>query len=315
MSLSRFPVWQVITAVVLLAFAAIAGWYYYRISNRIVWTMIHVSGNRYSGDAHLLEFPNGHVVLVDTGFDRFTRSHLIPYLDNRGVRRIDQLIITHAHRNHYGGIHSLMQHLDGIGEIYFNMPPKVPCDKETWSTGCNYRHVLHTRALIEDSGIPIQTLATDDLLYHNQDHDITLETVYVHDGESEPVGLTSINDTSAVLRLVYGETTALFTGDINRKVGKHLLDSNFFLKSDIVTAPHHGVDGAASNRFLRGVDPKVMLVSNSERHWRGKRGDRMRQFANDNGIHTYVTGTHGNVVVILKRDDYYIRTQREPPDN
>ena len=39
----------------------------------------------------------------------------------------------------------------------------------------------------------------------------------------------------------------------------------------------------------------------------------MRQFADDNGIPTYVTGTHGNVVVILTHDDYSIRTQLKSP--
>lgn len=302
-----------ITAVVVLAFAATAGWYYYRISHRIVWTMVHVSGNRYSGDAHLLEFPNGHVVLIDTGFERFTQSHLLPYLGKRDIDHIDQLVITHAHRNHYEGIKTLIQNLGHIGEIYFNLPPKKPCDHEHWPSGCDYRHVLRTRALVEESGIPLRNLATDHLIYHNQDHDLSLEVVFTHDGESPPIGTTDINDTSSVLRLVYGTTTALFTGDINRRVGKYLVDKHFFLKSDIMTAPHHGVEGAAPNTFLDATDPDVILVSNSAENWRGIRGDRMRHYAYDHHIPAYITGIHGNVVTILTHDDYSIDTQLKAP--
>lgn len=315
MKLPKYPLWLVVTALLVVAFSATAGWYYYRITHRIVWTMVQVSGDRQSGDAHLLEFPNGHVVLIDTGFDKYTRSNLIPYLDQRGIHHIDQLIITHAHRNHYGGIKSLLDHLDGIGAIYFNLPPKGPCDKEDWSTGCDYEHVLRTRKLIEESGTPLNSLATDQLLYHDKEHDISLEVVYVHDGVSPPEGETDINDTSAVLRLVYGTTSAIFSGDINKKTGKQLLKDNFFLKADLLTAPHHGVEGAASNDYLEAVDPEVMLVSDSAHQWGSKRGDRMRHYEEEHGITTYVSGIHGNVVVLMKRDGFEVKTQLSPEEN
>ena len=315
MNLRNIPLWQIATALLVVAFLVTGGWYYYRISNRIVWSMIHVSGDIYSGDAHVLEFPTGHIVLIDTGFERFTNRNLIPYLDQRGIDHIDELIVTHAHRNHYGGIKSLLRHLKYIDTIYFNVPPRKPCDKENWSTGCNYGHVLQTHKLIEESGTELRDLKTDQLLYNNDEQDTFLEVVFVHDGESEPVGKTDINDTSALLRLVYGSTTVLFTGDVNRKVGRHLVEDHYFLESTIVTAPHHGVEGAASNEFLDKVNAKVLMVSNSARHWQGTRGDRIRQFAQDHGMQTYVTGLHGNVIVTLTRDGFEVNTAGLPQRN
>ncbi len=311
LKLRRIPFWLAATVLIVVTFVGIGGWYYYTTSNRILWTMVHVSGDRYSGDAHLLEFPDGHVVLIDTGFDHFTRGALIPYLDDRGIDHIDQLIITHAHRNHYGGVVSLIDHLKHIGEIYFNLPPKSQCDKETWSTGCDYQHVLQTRQAIEKAGVPIHDLATDDVLYNNDKQDIILEVVHVHDGVSKPIGRTDINDTSAVLRLVYGRTKVLFAGDLNRKGGDYLVDQNFVLKSDILTAPHHGVESAASNRFLNAADPQVLMVSNSAGEWQGARGARMRRFAADHHIPAYVTGLNGNVVVTLKRDGFTVDPQHQ----
>lgn len=313
MTLPKIPLWVASTLLLLVVFLGVGGLYYYFKYTRITWTMVHVSGDRYSGDAHLLELPDGHIILIDTGFDNFTRHDLIPYLDERGVDHIDQLIITHAHRNHYGGVESLIRHLKKIGRIYFNLPPKSQCDKETWSTGCDYEHVLATRRAIEDAGIPLANLTTDELLYHNPDQDIILEVVHVHDGVSPPIGPTDINDTSAVLRLVYGDTTALFAADLNETVGEYLVDENFFLKSDIMTAPHHGVESAASNEFLSAVDPEVMMVSNSAREWQGERADRMRRFAADHHIPVYVTGLNGNVVVTLTRDGYSVDPDHPSP--
>jgi len=304
--------WQTTTAVLAAAFVIVGGWYYYHISHRIVWTMVHVSGKKSSGDAHLLELPDGHVILIDTGFDRFTRNNLIPYLEHRDISRLDKVIVTHAHRNHYGGIMSLVDALESVGELYFNVPPEIPCKKEHWSTGCDYAHVASMRQSIAEAGIPLHDLATDDVIYHNDKQNITLEVVQVHDGESEPIGQTHINDTSAVLRLTYGTTTALFAGDINRSVGHHLVEKHYFLKADILTAPHHGVDNAASNKFLDKVGPDTLLVSNSEYHWRSERGARMRRYAESHDIPAYVTGIHGNVVVTLTHDDFTIDTQLKP---
>lgn len=313
MRLGKISLWQVVVLAAAAVVLAVGGWYYHHIHNRIIWSMIHVSGDSYSGDAHVLEFPNGHVVLIDTGFERFTQRNLVPYLDGRGITRINQLVITHAHRNHYGGIKTLLGHLRGIDAVYFNLPPERPCNRENWSTGCNYQHVLQTRRIIEDGGTSLRGLATGETLYRSDEHDITLEVVYVHDGESPPIGETDINDTSALLRLTYAESTVLFTGDVNRKVGRYLVESDTPLAADIVTAPHHGVESAAPNEFLEKVGAKVMLVSNSTHHWEGERGERMRRFAAERGIPTYVTGLYGNVIVTLMRRDFTIDSSREPP--
>jgi len=272
--------------------------------------MVHVSGDVHSGDAHLLQLPNGHVILIDTGFDRYTRSSLIPYLDNRGIKQIDDLIITHAHRNHYGGMISLLQHLKSIKRIYFNLPPEMPCDKENWAMGCDYQHVLKTRKEIEASGLKLRGLRTGQVLYDADG--ITLKVLYVHDGKSRPIGSTDINDTSAILRLVYGNTSVLFAADVNRSVGAYLAKESALPQSTFLTAPHHGVESAAPNEFLRMVKPEVFMVSNSAKQWLGKRGDRMRKFAAENKLRTYVTGLHGNVIVTLRRDGYSIATEKVP---
>ena len=299
------PGWKTVTtALVMIVLIVAVIWYHNLESNKIIWSMVHVSGNRFSGDAHLLEFPNGHTVLIDTGFDRYTRRDLIPYLQQRGIDHIDQLIITHAHRNHYGGIKSLLEHLHTIDHIYFNLPPKIACDSENWPTGCDYQHVLETRELIRKSQVSIHDLTTDQLLFGSEEDGVTLKVVYVHEGEAD------INDTSAVLRLAYGNTSVLFTGDVNRQIGKYLARNDYMLESKIVTAPHHGVESAAPNEFLSKTNADVLMVSNSANHWLGKRGKRMRQFALDNGMRTYVTGLHGNVVVTLERDRFTIDHER-----
>lgn len=313
MRLPRALLWQWTAALLTLLCITVGGVYYYRLTNRILWSVVHVSGDFNSGDAHLLEFPaDNHVVLIDTGFDRFTRRDLIPYLDKEGIDHIDQLIVTHAHRNHYGGVVSLLRHLKKIDDIYFNAPPQSRCDRETWITGCDYQHVLATRRAIQSSDSRLRTLARGDLLYQDPERDITLQVVYVHDGVSPPIGNTDINDTSAVLRLSYGATSVLFTADLGKSVGNYLQRNDFALQADIVTAPHHGVESAASNAFLDRVSAKLMIVSDSGRQWLGVRGRRMRDYARSHGIPVYVTGLHGNIAISLGPDGYSVATETTP---
>jgi len=304
--------WYAVSGALLALFLIVGGWYYYQMWNRIVWSMVDVSGDWQSGDAHLLELPTGHVVLIDTGLDEYARSELVPYLESRGVDRIDQLIVTHAHRNQYGGLAALFDHVEAIREVYFNLPGRGLCDAESSVQGCDYRDVEQVRRLIESRGASLGELARDGLLYHNEEHDIILEVVYAHDGDSGPVGRTDINGTSAILRLIYGTTTVLFASEVDDKVSAHLVDAHYFLDSRILAAPNKATGSAAFRTFLDAVDPEVLLVSDSAGQWREGSGEAVRRFAGERGLPTYVSGLHGNVVVSLARDGYAIRSEREP---
>lgn len=296
-----------------LAFIATGAYYYYRLSNRIIWSVVHVNGEQHSGQAHLLEFPgDNHVVLIDTGFDDHARSDLIPYLDERGIDHIDQLVVTHAHRDHYGGIEALLEHMKRIDRVYFNLPSESRCDETSRRDQCDYRHVRLTREAIQASGASLRELATDELLYHSEDHDRFLEVVYVDDGESPPAGNTGIDDTSALLRLVYGSTTVLFTADISHTIGNHLVKEHFFLESDIMPTSRPGPERTATNQFLQNIDPGAIIVSESGSEWRRGDGDRILGYADSNDIPAYVTGLHGNNTVTLARDGYSIASERSP---
>ena len=74
------------------------------------------------GDATLIEYPNGKVVLVDTGSGRYPdagRQVIAPYLAYRGINHIDAIVITHYDFDHYGGLKSLSEAVD-IGHIIDN---------------------------------------------------------------------------------------------------------------------------------------------------------------------------------------------------
>ncbi len=89
-----------------------ANWYVYsaifQSDTEIVTTTFFDVGQ---GDACLLEFPQQSRVLIDGG-PRWRNSDagkrtIVPYLQKSGVRRLQYVVITHPHDDHYGGIESV----------------------------------------------------------------------------------------------------------------------------------------------------------------------------------------------------------------
>ena len=278
----------------------------------LTWTMVNVSGNKHSGDAHLLEFPDGRVVIIDTGYRYYTEHYLVPLLRSKGITRIHALVITHAHRNHYGGIGELIKADIMPDVVYFNQPPKQRCDAETWSTGCDYGHVQATFGMLEENEVPVKPLSQGDNIVITKNERISLDVLYAFDGMDTPVGRTDINDTSAILKLRVGDQSVLFAADLNRKIGAHLARHGENLRADIMTAPHHGVESAAPDVFFDAVQPRTILASVSAPPHLGPRGKRLRDYAERNDIPLYVSGLHGNVVVKINQDDFTVHPGRLP---
>ena len=105
--------------------------------------------------------------------------------------------------------------------IYFNLPPKAACERESWPGGCRYQHVLDTRTAITEKNIPLHGLVPGQVIVDKPDLAVKLAVLYAFDGTSPPKGIT-VNDSSAVMKLTVGNESVLFTADIGRKTGGYL---------------------------------------------------------------------------------------------
>lgn len=275
----------------------------------LTWTMVNASGVKLTGDAHLLQFPDGYRVLIDVSYRRHARKYLLPYLRSKDFDHIDTIIITHGHRNHYGGLLTTIDGMKSVGQVIFNVPAREACERENWVGGCNYDHIIETRHNVADRKVLVKTVEAGDIVY--KQGDTKLEILYSFDGMNSPLGVTDINDATLILRLDHGKQSILFAADTNQRLGSYLVENGARLQATIMTAPHHGVESAASNEFLDLVDPKTVLVSTSQPPWMSSRGERMRKYFVNHGIDTYVSGIHGHVTVRLFEDRYEVNTERK----
>ena len=230
------------------------------LCNITVWGTV-ISGNKYleiafldvgQGDSAFIRTPSGANILIDGSSggveDKFDigRSVIAPYLWNKGVFKIDAVIVTHFHEDHLGGILYLINNFkigcvidSGAGAsesfIYYR-----------YMRALSDRKIKH---LIARRGDSIGTLGGVDLYILNPE---------------EGSGLLDSNDNSIVIKLNYKTFSAIFCGDIKEAAIDKLMPYKEFLKSDVVKVPHHGGKlGAAGNikSFFDEVGAKVAVIS------------------------------------------------------
>jgi len=196
------------------------------------------------GDAILIEGPTGIEMLIDGGKDRSVLREL-PRVMGPLDRSIDILVATHPDADHIGGLPAV---LDRYSVSYY-------FDQEKSGDTTTYRHLENSvdleRGVQEGllrSGIRIHlgNGAYADVLHPEDNAEMLRET----------------NDASVSMRLVYGETEFMLTGDapvwVEDRIVKRYGDT---LRSDVLKAGHHGSKTSTSPAFLAAVDPRIVVVS------------------------------------------------------
>lgn len=267
------------------------------------WVMVDVNRNL-QGDAHLIRFPDGRVVLVDVGDDSET---LGKFLVGEGIDRVDEVILTHPHRDHYGGLDGLLKWVT-VRSLVFNPVEASICAAERpW--GCDAEHFQRVVSRYTRRGIPARSVQAGDRLYDREG--TRLEVVYAHDGKSNPVGPTDVNDTSLILALSHQGTRVLLTGDLNERLGAYLSENHReAIRADLIKVPHHGGVGIAPVEFFEAVGAKAALVPAPGWLWKTPNTQRVREFFGRKRTPVYVNCLHGHVRVFLSKGAYRIETER-----
>lgn len=275
--------------------------------------MLPVTPKSDVADSHLLRLPGGFTAVIDAGLLGDSPGAVVNALKAEGVQRIDLMVISHFHIDHYGAMIDVIDAGIPIGRVAVNVPDKAAADPERpW--GCNLDHVRHTLDELGRRQTPWFTPTIGQTLWEGQTPDGTraaLEVVALYDGLNTPIGRTDVNDTSIILRLSVGQTRALFTGDLNAPLGSYLAQSaDFDLKADLLKVPHHGTEGAAPNTFFDRVGAKAALVPAPRDLWESDRSARFRDYFAAQGVPTYVSGINGSVTVTFTSNGYEIATER-----
>ncbi|WP_165329185.1 DNA internalization-related competence protein ComEC/Rec2 [Streptococcus tangpeifui] len=203
------------------------------------------------GDSIFLRDSWGKTVLIDTGgrvsfgqeeawqkenTDSNADRTVIPYLNSRGVGKIDQLILTHTDTDHIGDLEAVARHFK-IGEILV-------------SRGSLTRPSFVKRLKVLK--VKVRTVEAGD--------NLAIMGSWLHVLYPKTIGDGGNND-SLVLYGHLLNKNFLFTGDLEKEGEEDLLRSYPDLRVDILKAGHHGSKGSSSPDFLMGIKPEAALIS------------------------------------------------------
>ncbi len=199
------------------------------------------------GDAILARYPNGTSILVDTGIRSTHVDHgsrtIPPQLAHLGIKTLDALILTHPHGDHIGGTSSLVR--SGLARKLYAASSSV--DAPAYA---------ELRAVADSFSVPFLSLRQGDTL--GLDPRVPTEVLW----PPFPADVHGENNASVILRLRYGETTVILTGDAEIEAEETLCRTvGPLLRADVVKVGHHGSRTSSTPCFVRFTRPAWALIS------------------------------------------------------
>ena len=243
------------------------------------------------GDSTFIELPNGENVLID-GATRSNGQTVLDYLDELKVEEIDYVIATHPHEDHIGGLVNVIKNYD-IGKIY--MPEKQ-------HTTIVFEDLL---LAIQEKGLSINKAKAGEMLFEEDGLSMNILA---------PSGITgnNLNDYSVANRLVFGDTSFVFTGDAEKKSEKHMVESGYNLEADVLKIGHHGGDTSSINSFLTKVDADYGIISAGKDNQYGHPHPNVMNRLADHGVETFRTDEDGTIIV--SSDGQNIEFNKKPTE-
>ena len=219
-----------------MAFANVAVWPYVLKAQTMQVTFFDVA----QGDAIFIETRQGHQILIDGGPNNAVVEKLgqaLPFAD----KSLDLVVLTHPDADHITGLVGVLEAYDVENVLWTGM------EKET-------NIFASWQAALRQEGANIWLVADPQVIRWSQSSQERIDVLYAADQTAE------VNDTSVVTKLVFGETSFLFPGDITSKIEQEMLQENIDIDADILKIPHHGSKYSSSENFLAAVSPQLAVI-------------------------------------------------------
>lgn len=250
------------------------------------------------GDAAVIETPSGKVVVVDTGgklsngtdADHGSRT-IAPYLRAHGTERISVLLLTHPHPDHISGAATLLREFP-VGVVLDN------------GIDTDAAEVRRYRQAARERNVPLHVAARGTSLSLGEG--ITLRAV------APPRTTTAgrVNNSSIVLRLEYGQTAFLLTGDAEADSEAEMIASGQNLNCNVLKVGHHGSNASTSSGFLAAAHPQIAIISVNAGNGAGYPHPELLDRLRAAGVRVFRTDRNGNITCLSDGAHLSIETER-----
>ena len=223
------------------------------------------------GDAALIRTPEGRTLLIDGGPDGDQLLAQLRAVLPPNHASIDAILLTHPQADHATGLFAVLERYS-IGMLIVSpFNDQAPLGRRLAEAA-------------ENRGVSVQTAQTGDAVELDPESDVRADILWPP-GEL-PGGRRDPNAASLVLRLIYGETAFLFTGDVRASEELRLArmncgDAPCDLRADVLKVAHQGARSSSSDLFLRRVRPALAVISagagNPHGHPHGETVERLKR--------------------------------------
>lgn len=236
------------------------------------------------GDSSVIILPHGKTILIDTGglFNSnysLAKNKIIPYLNSKGINRIDVLILTHGDYDHMGESVNLINNIR-VSKVILN---------------CGEFNNLENKL--------IKALENKKIKYYSCIDNLNIDkykfqflNTSLYDNE---------NDNSSVIYFNYKNLKFLFMADASIKRENDILDMYDLNDIDFLKVGHHGSNTSSSKKFIDNINPKYSLISVGENNRYGHPKEEVLDILKDSKI--YRTDKDGSIEIRLNKNGYKIK--------
>jgi len=275
------------------------------------------------GDSILIQTPLDKNILIDGGLWYAGEKHIAPVLKNKNIEKIDTVILTHPHGDHYGGLEYILKNFK-VAEVLDSgiVSPIEPYQdflEEVKKNGAAYKIVAVGEKYDWGGCEAIVLNSKNEILYST----------------------AAYNDHSVVIKLVHGKNSFLFTGDIEKEAENFLLYGiskapqnhtektqkknkfseilcrsvanlrDYDIKSTVLKIPHHGSSSSSSYEFLKKVSPKIAVLTVGYPNDYGLPVFSTLEKYKQLNIKLYRTDIDGNIEIISDGKNLKINTEKK----
>ncbi len=243
------------------------------------------------GDAIIITSTD-YSILIDAG-ERYRQKDMgervvLPVARHLGIDKFELIVMTHPHNDHIGGIPVVLDNFAGA---------------MIWDTRIKYDSRIYDdiHRTIASRGLPLKYPQRGEIERLN---DYSVIQVFCPDTIAHP-SYSNVNNSSIVLRLVHGNNSFLFTGDLEYDMEPLLYSLRECLDSRVLKVAHHGSKTGTTAGFINTVDPEWAIISVGHKNKFNHPSSEIIERLEAQGI--TVRRTDHDRAIWLRSDGYSIR--------
>ncbi len=226
-------------------------------------------------DSALVEC-DGHYMLIDGGLPE-SSDFLYSYLETYSIRHLDYIVCSHAHIDHVGGLAGALKYAS-VGTAF---APVAEYESRSFNSFLRYLNAHGGSITMPEPGDAVMLGSA--------------RVTFIGPVDKELAELNA-NNSSIILRIEYGATSFLFTGDAEIAEELSVIDSGQTLKSTLLKVGHHGSYTSSTTDFLNAVLPEYAVISAGKDNEHGHPHDVVLERLSEYCKKVYRTDLDGEIV-------------------